>query len=87
LENYEYQNKVLKAWKKSNPKDHEKLSIYYQGYQDSQKGASNQKWDKIYTLTCNQLIIIEIEKLTNYLQLKNSYFVNKIEHLVLKKYQ
>lgn len=37
-ENYEYQNKVLKAWKKSNPKDHEKLSIYYQGYQDSQKG-------------------------------------------------
>lgn len=37
-ENYQYQNKVLKAWKKSNPKDHEKLSIYYQGYEDSQKG-------------------------------------------------
>ena len=37
-ENYEYQNKVLKAWQKSNPKDSEKLSIYYKGYQDSQKG-------------------------------------------------
>lgn len=37
-ENYEYQNKVLKAWQKSTPKDSEKLSIYYRGYQDSQKG-------------------------------------------------
>lgn len=37
-ENYEYQNNVLEAWKKSKPKDWEKLSIYYKGYQDSQKG-------------------------------------------------
>jgi hypothetical protein len=37
-ESYEYQEKVLKSWKKSNPEDHEKLSIYYQGYQASEKG-------------------------------------------------
>lgn len=36
-ESYKYQNKVLKAWQKANPKDSEKLSIYYKGYQDSQK--------------------------------------------------